>query len=594
MGITASIDISAEQRQILLDLIGKHLANTKVGAFGSRVKWTTRSNSDLDLVVFSSPEQDSQVSALKEALEESNLPFRVDLLVWDKLPENFQRNIEEGYVVLVGDEVIRPDWQYLTLADVCEKITDGAHNSPKTVTNGKPMASVKDLTRFGVDLIEARLISTNDFDSLVKQGCQPQVGDVLIAKDGNSALDTVCTVDKPLDAVMLSSVAILRPNKEILDSDFLKYYFCSKETIDYLKSNFISGAAIPRVVLKDFRKAEIKIPAIEIQREISRILRSLDSKIELNNQTNQTLEQIAQALFKSWFVDFDPVKAKIAAKHAGANAEQIEQAAICAISGKTPEQLAQLNPQILQQLKTTAALFPDALVDSELGEIPEGWRCAEIGNEVTVVGGGTPSTANTAFWEDGDIYWTSPKDMSNLTDKVLLYTDKKITQAGLAKISSGLLPINTVLMSSRAPVGYLAITKIPVSINQGYIAMKCDSTLSPEYVVQWTESVMDDIKQRASGTTFAEISKKTFRIIPIVVPPESLVHEFTKTASNLYEKIAESVRESKRLTEIRDTLLPKLLSGELDLSNWDEPTLFNRDVGTGCDLSLGLNLPNVE
>ena len=152
------------------------------------------------------------------------------------------------------------EWPTRTLQDVCLKITDGAHNSPKSVTDGKPMASVKDLTRFGVDLSEARHIAVEEFNKLVKQGCMPEVGDVLIAKDGNSALDTVCNIKKPLDAVLLSSVAILRPDPNIIDSDFLKYYFTSKVTIDYLKSNFISGAAIPRVVLKDFKKAEIRLP----------------------------------------------------------------------------------------------------------------------------------------------------------------------------------------------------------------------------------------------------------------------------------------------------------------------------------------------
>jgi type I restriction enzyme S subunit len=183
-----------------------------------------------------------------------------------------------------------------------------------------------------------------------------------------------------------------------------------------------------------------------IQNKIEEMLTSIDQKIQLNRQTNQTLEHIAQAIFKSWFVDFEPVKAKIAAKQAGANAEQIERAAIIAISGKTPTELDQLPPDTLQQLKTTAALFPDTLVDSELGEIPAGWRWSEIGNEVTVVGGGTPSTKKTEFWEGGNIHWTTPKDMSNLTDKVLLETARKITKAGLEKISSGLLPENTVLM----------------------------------------------------------------------------------------------------------------------------------------------------
>jgi type I restriction enzyme S subunit len=235
------------------------------------------------------------------------------------------------------------------------------------------------------------------------------------------------------------------------------------------------------------------------------------------------------------------------------------------ISGKTPTELDQLPPDTLQQLKTTAALFPDTLVDSELGEIPAGWRWSEIGNEVTVVGGGTPSTKKTEFWEGGNIHWTTPKDMSNLTDKVLLETARKITKAGLEKISSGLLPENTVLMSSRAPVGYLAISKVPIAINQGYIAMKCESELSAEYVVQWADSGMNEIKQRASGTTFAEISKKNFKIIPVVVPDAKIISEYSKVVSDIYLKITNGNREAKDLKDLRDTLLPKLLSGELSV-----------------------------
>ncbi len=351
------------------------------------------------------------------------------------------------------------NWPVLTLGNVCEKITDGAHKSPKSVSIGRPMASVKDLTRFGVNLSHARLISQKDFEDLVNQGCQPQVGDVLIAKDGNSALDTVCTIDKPLDAVMLSSVAILRPNKAKLDSDFLKYYFCSRNVIEYLKNNFISGAAIPRVVLRDLKKAAIKVPSLEEQKNISKVLRSLDNKIELNHQINQTLEQMAQALFKSWFVDFDPVKAKIAAREAGGTAEQANLAATQVISGKTEAQLEVMKTRQSEQyeeLKATAELFPDAMQESELGSVPVGWDASEIGKEVTVVGGGTPSTKNPDFWENGTLHWTTPKDLSNLNDKILIETSRKITEQGLAKISSGLLPINTVLMSSRAPVGYLA------------------------------------------------------------------------------------------------------------------------------------------
>ena len=267
------------------------------------------------------------------------------------------------------------NWQIKSLDEVCTKITDGAHQSPKTVDSGKPMASVKDLTRFGVDLSEARKISIEDFERLVKQGCQPQVGDVLIAKDGNSALDTVCNIKQPLDAVLLSSVAILRPNLNVLDSDFLKYYLSSKDVVDYFKSNFISGAAIPRVVLRDFRKAQIHLPELKIQKRIAKILSTLDDKIHLNDQLNQTLESIAQAIFKSWFIDFEPVRAKIAAKQEGKDPEF---AAMCAISGKTQTELEQMAKEDFAELQATAALFPDELIESELGEVPKGWELQQL------------------------------------------------------------------------------------------------------------------------------------------------------------------------------------------------------------------------
>ena len=338
------------------------------------------------------------------------------------------------------------------------------------------------------------------------------------------------------------------------------------------------GTATKFLTKKILDAYEVELPPFEKQERIASILWSLQDKIELNRQTNQTLEQIAQAMFKSWFVDFDPVRAKIAANAAGENAQRAAMAAISGLS-ITPvqaqglaagaiadlDQLQQQNPEQYQQLQATADLFPDNLINSERGEIPEGWVWSEIGNEVDVVGGGTPSTKNADFWDGGNIFWTTPKDMSNLTDKILLETDRKITSAGLKKISSGLLPVNTVLMSSRAPVGYLAITKVPLAINQGYIAMKCEATLTPEYVVQWAESVMDEVKQRASGTTFAEISKKNFKIISVIVPEGKVLAEFTSVVSSLYEKVTETLIETKSLTAIRDTLLPRLLSGELSI-----------------------------
>ncbi len=294
---------------------------------------------------------------------------------------------------------------------------------------------------------------------------------------------------------------------------------------------------------------------------------------------------MAQALFKSWFVDFDPVKAKISAKDAWINlhgaipatdspvyadyAQSLCAAAMSVISGKTTAQLeafATQNPKQYQSLKATADLFPDAMQESELGDVPEGWEVSEIGKEVTVVGGGTPSTKTPEYWENGTNHWTTPKDLSGLSDKIITDTERKITDAGLAKISSGLLPVDTVLMSSRAPVGYLALAKVPIAINQGHIAMKCEKVLTPEYVIQWCDSVMHEIKQRASGTTFAEISKKNFNVIPVIVPKHEIVTAYSKVVGDVYQGIENNVMENQSLTQLRDTVLPKLLSGELSVN----------------------------
>lgn len=359
---------------------------------------------------------------------------------------------------------------------------------------------------------------------------------------------------------------------QVTDELYLYYWLKANEQL-LLEMVEHTGIGAGKLDTKRLQNLEIELPPWHEQRKIVTTATALDEKEILNSHINQTLEQMAQAIFKSWFVDFEPVKAKIAALEAGGSEEDALLAAMQAISGKSEAELTRLQaerPEQYAELRATAELFPSAMQDSELGEIPEGWNVSQIGGEVTVVGGGTPSTKNPDFWENGEINWTSPKDLSNLADKVLVETERKVTEAGLAKISSGLLPVDTVLMSSRAPVGYLALAKIPVAVNQGYIAMKCEKALSPEFVIQWCAAHMDEIKSRASGTTFAEISKKNFKIIPVVMPTESLISIYSKQASSFYKAIENNVRESDTLAKLRDSLLPKLLSGELSISNAED------------------------
>ena len=213
-----------------------------------------------------------------------------------------------------------------------------------------------------------------------------------------------------------------------------------------------SGSAQPILNKSAFSRLPIQLPPAPEQRAIAHILGTLDDKIELNRRMNATLEAMARTLFQSWFVDFNPVRAKIEGRDTGLP-------------------------------KDIADLFPDRLVDSELGAIPEGWRVSEIGVEVDAVGGATPSTKEPAYWNEGQHHWVTPRDLSKLLSPVLLETDRKITDAGARKISSGVLPTGTVLLSSRAPIGYLAIAGVPTAINQGFIAMICRKQLKLVCVV---------------------------------------------------------------------------------------------------------------
>jgi type I restriction enzyme S subunit len=355
--------------------------------------------------------------------------------------------------------------------------------------------------------------------------------------------------------------------KDISLREWLRYILLSKPAKHLIDAR-LNTTVQKTLNLKDIKELGIPIPPKHEQDTIIKNISSIERKKIVNSDINQTLEQMAQALFKSWFVNFEPVKAKIAVLESGGSQEEAMLAAMTAISGKDVDALAFFeheHPEQYAELKATAELFSSAMQEGELGETPEGWTLSEIGKEIDITGGATPSTKTPEFWENGDINWTTPKDLSDLKDKILLHTERKITKTGLRKISSGLLPVNTVLMSSRAPVGYLAMAKIPVAINQGYIAMKCNKDLSPEFVLQWCVANMPEIVSRASGTTFAEISKKNFNPIPLVKPPVKLVKFYTKQVSAIYTLIENNARENNNLTQLRDTLLPKLLSGQITL-----------------------------
>ena len=205
---------------------------------------------------------------------------------------------------------MKEDWKKCKLGEVCEKITDGSHFSPKATEIGYPMFSVKDMQEYGFDYSNCKYISAEDFKCMKKNDCVPKKGDILVAKDG-SFLKQIFECKEDKEEAILSSIAIFRPNKKIVLPNFLCYLLKTPKIYNYIASNCVSGSALPRIVLKDFKNVIIPVPPLATQQKIAKILSSLDDKIELNNKINDNLEQQAQAIFKSWFVDFEPFGGKI-------------------------------------------------------------------------------------------------------------------------------------------------------------------------------------------------------------------------------------------------------------------------------------------
>lgn len=316
-----------------------------------------------------------------------------------------------------------------------------------------------------------------------------------------------------------------------VDGRFLHYALLAKipELLDAVEAAGHGTGVLPTDKLNSLPIPDLPLPE---QRAIAATLGALDDKIDLNRKMNATLEAMARALFRDWFVDFGPTRAKMEARA----------------------------PYLSTDIWS---LFPDRLDDESK---PEGWEVSTIGDEVRVVGGSTPSTKEPDLW-DGGINWATPKDLSNLAAPVLLETSRTISAAGLAKISSGQLPIGSVLLSSRAPIGYLAMAEVPVAINQGFIGMICDKRVSNVFAWLWTLENMEAILAKANGSTFQEISKGNFRPLPVVVPTAPVLQAFDAIAKPLYDRIAKNERESRTLAQTRDLLLPRLMSGELGVAD---------------------------
>ena len=431
------------------------------------------------------------------------------------------------------------EWIACTLADACSAINYGLTASASSCSDGPKFLRITDIVSGQVNWKSVPHVEA-DKDTIEKFRLHD--GDIVIARTGASTGASAYLIAPP-ESVFASYLVRLQAKPEF-DARFIAYFLKSNHFIEYIDGVLGDKSAQPNASASTMTAAPIRAPKDKSeQRAIAHILGTLDDKIELNRRMNETIEAMARALFKSWFVDFDPVRAKMEGQW------------------QRGESLPGLPADFYD-------LFPDRLVESEVGVVPEGWEVKVLGDVTVVVGGTTPSTKVIKYWEGGKYYWATPKDLATLSSPVLLDTERKVTDAGLDKIGSGLLPVGTLLLSSRAPIGYLAISEEPVAINQGFIAMPPREGISNLFLLYWCEAFHEQIVDYANGSTFLEISKRDFRRIPIVMPDEAAMTVFGNCAWTLHEKIVSNERESRMLAVQCDELLPKLVSGKLGVADY--------------------------
>lgn len=357
------------------------------------------------------------------------------------------------------------------------------------------------------------------------------------------------------------------------------YYFL--QTIDYLQ--YSDKAAVPGLNRNHLHMAEICVPkSVEQQRRIASVLSAFDDQIDANDRINQTLEQMAQAIFKSWFVDFEPVKAKRTALKAGGNEEDAVLAAMQVISGKVTEELAQMQidqPAHYSELRSVAELFPSMMQESELGEIPEGWSLSPAQNRFDITIGKTPPRKESQWFSENprDVKWLSIKKMGEGTVFVT-DTDEYLTSEAVRKHKVKMCPPGTVLVSFKLTVGRVAIAASEMVTNEAIAHFRTGAGSPGSY---WTYLWLRSFDFKALGSTSSiatAVNSKTIKNMLLVAPNDELLDRFERFVTPLFNEILCRHSNSRTLEELRDDLLPRLVSGELVLPENERLSVRREDV----------------
>jgi len=404
--------------------------------------------------------------------------------------------------------------EYKRLKDCCSKIGSGA--TPKggsSVYIDSGVSLIRSQNVYNLKFSYSGLAHINDEAANKLKGVIVNKGDVLLNITGDSVARTCVVPDEVLPARVNQHVSIIRPNKDV-DSRYLNYYLASPAMQGYLLNIASTGASRNAITKGMIEKLVIPFPDMDSQRRIASILSVYDNLIENNNKRIRLLEQMAENLYKEWFVRFR---------------------------------------------------FPGHENAEFENGLPKGWGMERIGNVCETIGGGTPSTSKTEYW-NGGIKWVTPSDITSKNSLPLLKVEVSITEEGLKNSSAKLLPPYTILMTSRASIGFFGVAPFEVCTNQGFISIIPQNDNLRMYMLYMLKSRKDEIIANANGSTFLEISKGRFRKMKMVVPSNIILDLFENKTRTIFDETLKLEQQNTTLTRQRDLLLPRLMSGKLEVN----------------------------
>jgi len=447
--------------------------------------------------------------------------------------------MEHNYQQSIYGE-IPSDWRIDSLKDVCVKeegILTGPFGSQlhqkDYQSKGTPIITVEHLGENYLFHSDLPRVSDSDYKRLSRYSLQ--AGDIVFSRVGS--VDRRALVREEETGWLFSGRCLrVRPNRDVINPEFLSWFFGLPIFKDYVRRIAV-GATMPSLNTALLSNVEIIVPPLPEQNLIARTLSSLTDNILLNNKMNKTLEAIGQAVFKRGFIDFE-----------FPNEE-----------GKP--------------YKSSGGEMVDA---GEIGkEIPKGWKVGRIEDVADVVGGGTPSTKVESYFTNTGIHWLTPKDLSGFEGKFIDKGVTDITEEGLKNSSAKLMPKGTILFTSRAPIGYVAIALNSITTNQGFKSLIPKNKMQTEYLYQYLRLITPHIQSISCGSTFGEISGRAMKGIEIVIPEKLGVEKFEEFMAPVNSRIINNVFSVRTLKEIRDSLLPRLMSGRIRIPV-EERTADNR------------------